>query len=62
MEKAYYLANFLLICFNCNSFKYITSIPEKHYPYYEACTNNLNVLIKMGKGLDFSLNSTQSVK
>ena len=62
MKKAYYLANFLPIYFNCNLFEYIILISEKHYSYCKACTNNLNVLIKMGKGLDFSLNSTQSVK
>jgi hypothetical protein len=29
MEKAYYSANFLPVCFNCGSFEYITPIPEK---------------------------------
>ena len=62
MEKAYYLANFLPICFNCDSFEYIISISEKHYPYCKACTNDPNVLTKMGKELNFLSNSIQSVE
>ena len=59
MEKAYYSANFLPLCFNCGSLEYIKPVPEKQYPYCEACTVDPNVLIKTGKGLNFS-NSTQS--
>ncbi|CAB4444888.1 unnamed protein product [Rhizophagus irregularis] len=59
MEKAYYSANFLPVCFNCGSSEYITPVPEKQYPYCEACTTDPNVSIKTGKGLNFS-DSTQS--
>ncbi|PKK44809.1 hypothetical protein RhiirC2_804026 [Rhizophagus irregularis] len=58
MEKAYYLANFLPIYFNCGSSEYITPVLEKQYPYCEVCTIDLNVSIKTGKGLNFS-DSTQ---
>jgi len=53
MEKAYYSANFLPVCFNCGSFEYITPVPEKQYPYCESCTANPDVKIKTGKGLKF---------
>jgi hypothetical protein len=46
MEKAYYSANFLPVCFNCGSFEYITPVPEKQYPYCESCTANPDVKIK----------------
>ena len=59
MEKAYYSANFLPVCFNCSLPKYIMPISEKQYPYCEACIADPNVLIKTGKGLNFSEN-TQS--
>ncbi|CAG8737658.1 9194_t:CDS:1, partial [Rhizophagus irregularis] len=59
MEKAYYSANFLPVCFNCGSSEYITPVPEKQYSYCEAYTTDLNVSIKTGKGLNFS-DSTQS--
>jgi len=59
MEKAYYLANFLPVCFSCSSPEYIMPMPEKQYPYCEACTADPNVIIKTGKGLNFSDN-TQS--
>ncbi|GBB99565.1 hypothetical protein RclHR1_35600001 [Rhizophagus clarus] len=49
MEKTYYSANFLLpICFNCDSSEYVTPMPEKQYPYCEACTTDPNILIKIG--------------
>ncbi|CAG8674112.1 561_t:CDS:2 [Funneliformis mosseae] len=48
MEKAYYSANFSLICFNCDSHEYVVPVPEKQYPYCEICINDLNVSIKMG--------------
>ncbi|CAG8705433.1 768_t:CDS:1, partial [Funneliformis mosseae] len=35
MEKAYNLANFASIYFNCDSLEYIMPIPEKQYPYCE---------------------------
>ena len=57
MEKAYYLANFLPVCFNCGSPEYIMPVPEKQYPYCEAYTADPNVLIKTGKGLNFSENT-----
>ncbi|CAB5374251.1 unnamed protein product [Rhizophagus irregularis] len=60
MEKAYYSANFLPICFNCGSPEYVTPVPEKQYPYCETCTTDPNVLIKTGRGLNFSSNSIQS--
>ncbi|RIA89164.1 hypothetical protein C1645_825249 [Glomus cerebriforme] len=40
MEKAYYSANFLPICFNCSSSEYTMPIPEKQYPYCETCTSD----------------------
>uniref|UniRef100_U9UFG8 Uncharacterized protein n=1 Tax=Rhizophagus irregularis (strain DAOM 181602 / DAOM 197198 / MUCL 43194) TaxID=747089 RepID=U9UFG8_RHIID len=46
MEKAYYSANFLPVCFNCGSSEYITPVPEKQYSYCEAYTTDLNVSIK----------------
>lgn len=58
MEKAYYLANFLPVCYNCGSFEYITPVPEKQYPYCEVCTEDPDVKIKTGKGLNFSSEST----
>ncbi|CAB4374859.1 unnamed protein product [Rhizophagus irregularis] len=60
MEKAYYSANFLPICFNCGSPEYVTPVPEKQYPYCETCTTDPNVLIKTGRELNFSSNSIQS--
>ena len=60
MEKPYYSANFPPICFNCGSVEYMIPVPEKQYPYCEACTKDSNVLIKTGRGLNFSSNSTQS--
>ena len=54
MEKAYYSASFSPICFNCGSSEYIVPVPERQYPYCEVCTNDTNVSIKTGKGLNFS--------
>jgi hypothetical protein len=54
IEKAYYSANFLPVCFNCGSLEYITPVPEKQYPYCESCTADPDVKIKTGKGLKFS--------
>ncbi|RIA88651.1 hypothetical protein C1645_774505 [Glomus cerebriforme] len=54
MEKAYYSANFLPVCFNCGSPEYIMPIPEKQYSYCETCISDPNVLIKTGKGLNFA--------
>ncbi|CAB4494232.1 unnamed protein product [Rhizophagus irregularis] len=62
MEKAYYSANFLPVCFNCGSVEYITPVPEKQYPYCESCTADSDVKIKTGKGLKFSSGATQSNK
>ncbi|CAG8591574.1 1851_t:CDS:1 [Dentiscutata erythropus] len=56
MEKAYYLANFLPVYFNCSSLEYIMPIPKDQYPYCELCTADFNVKIKLGKGLKFSSN------
>ena len=60
MEKAYYSAKFLPVCFNCGSFEYITPVPEKQYPYCEACTADPDVKIKMGRGLNFSSDAQSS--
>ncbi|RIA96525.1 hypothetical protein C1645_815201 [Glomus cerebriforme] len=55
MEKPYYLANFSLL-------EYIIPVLKKQYSYCETCTKNPNILIKMGRGLNFSSNSAQSNK
>ncbi|CAG8688073.1 15663_t:CDS:2, partial [Funneliformis mosseae] len=60
MEKAYYSAKFLPVCFNCDSFEYIIPVPEKQYPYCEACTADSDVKIKMGRGLNFSSDAQSS--
>lgn len=59
MEKPYYSANFPPICFSCGSPEYIIPVPEKQYPYCEACTKDPNIPIKTGKGLNFSSNSSE---
>ena len=62
MEKGYYSANFLPVCFNCGMLEYIKPVSEKQYSYCEACTVDPNVLIKIGKGLNFLSNSTSGQK
>ncbi|CAG8749164.1 758_t:CDS:1, partial [Racocetra fulgida] len=58
MEKAYYLVNFLPVCFNCDSLEYIMPILKDQYLYCELCTANSDIKIKLGKGLKFSSNTT----
>lgn len=62
MEKAYYSAKFPPVCFNCGSTEYVMPVPEKQYPYCEACTTDPHMPIKTGKGLNFSSDNTQSSK
>lgn len=62
MEKPYYSANFPPICFNCGSPEYTIPVPEKQYPYCKAYTKDQNILIKTGKGLKFSSNSSERRK
>jgi hypothetical protein len=57
MKKAYYLANFLPVYFNCSSFKYIMPILKKQYLYCEVLyIENPDVKIKTEKRLNFHQN------